>query len=275
MRKASSARRKQKTSTPVLLIVLAVLLILIAVMGWMLSRMEPETAPELPQDTDHVQSDSEAEQQPDTEGENVPGEESGTSEGEAETPEETEQGPILLQDGLQIIRMGSYAGMYMEDGSNEIVSDVMMLILENAGTQDLQLARINVVYADYTAEFEVTNLPVGEKVVLLELNRKSWQEGYERVEAENVVFFQQPMDLRDGMLELNGSEGSIEVKNISGEDIDGVIYIYYKNSASDLLYGGITYRAKVEGLSAGESQRVMTGHYSPDSCRLLMAEWSE
>lgn len=182
--------------------------------------------------------------------------------------------PMVLSDELQILSVSKYAGMYMEDGTNEIVLDVMMIILENTGTQDLQLARISIRYPDATAEFEVTNLPAGEKIVLLEKNRMAMtaEEPLSAV-VRNVVFFPENMKLQEESIRISGSNGSMEITNISGEDISGDIYVYYKNSETDLLYGGITYRTSVKGgLKAGETILIPAGHYSPDTSRILMVD---
>lgn len=188
-------------------------------------------------------------------------------------PQPTQTDTILLSDGLQILDIGSYAGIYMEDGSDETVADVMMILLENTSGQDLQLARIEIAYPDFTAAFEVTNLPAGEKVVLLEKNRHgAVAEDYLSVNTRNVVFFSEPMSLQADKLEISGSNGVLDLTNISGQDIAGPVYVYYKNSAADLLYGGITYRVELKnGLAAGETIRTITGHYSPDTSRILMA----
>ena len=189
-------------------------------------------------------------------------------------PQVTKPDPLELSDGMRILSVSKYTGMYMEDGTNEIVSDVMMIILENTGEKDLQLARIYITYVDAVAEFEVTNLPAGEKAVLLEKNRLAMKtEEPQAVETRNVVFVQEPMQLREDQIQIAGTNGSLEVTNITDRDIAGDIYIYYKNSASDLLYGGITYRASVKGgLKAGESVRIIAGHYSPDTCRIMMVD---
>jgi hypothetical protein len=183
-----------------------------------------------------------------------------------------ETSPTLeLGDGLRVLRMDRYAGIYMEDGTNEIVSDVMMLILENTSDRDLQLARIDVAYADQTAWFEVTNLPAGEKVVLLEKERMGFPgEDYLTVSTRNVVFFQEPMAVPEGLIEVSGTAGLVKLTNISGDGIPGPIYVYYKNSAEDLLYGGITYRVTAaEGLAEGETLTIPAGHYDPEQCRIL------
>lgn len=176
---------------------------------------------------------------------------------------------ISLNDGLEIDRIAGYTGVYMEDGTDEIVSDVMMIILKNNSEQDLQLARINVIYDDFTAEFEVSNLPMGEMVVLLEKNRASLpSEEYRSVEVQNVVFFENPMNLCEDLVEITGGVGYLDVTNVSGEELTGAVRVYYKNSAVDLLYGGITYVASAkEGIPAGETVRILTGHYSSgNSC---------
>ena len=89
-------------------------------------------------------------------------------------PEEVESEYPYLSDTLEIDYIGAYAGIFMEDGTDDVVSNLMMLILKNTGEKDLQLARINLHYADFVANFEVTNLPAGESVVLLERNRHEY-----------------------------------------------------------------------------------------------------
>lgn len=194
-----------------------------------------------------------------------------------EPTQATEPRDLELGQGLRIVSINSYAGIYMEDGSDETVVDVMMLILENGSGQDLQLARIDLQYPDFTAEFEVTNLPQGEKVVLLEKNRHAAvAEAPVSATARNVVFFSEPMSLREEKVEITGANGVLDVKNISGGAIAGPVYIYYKNSASDLLYGGITYRVELKnGLAEGETIRTITGHYTPAGSRVIMVTIGE
>lgn len=240
----------------VLLILLAVLL---AVLAWLASILAQREIPVLEQSVDPAQSgEVSPEQVPDAE----------------RAEEATSPQAVELSDGLLIHHISSYAGMYMEDGTNEPVADVMMIVLENTADQDLQLARISIAYEDFTAEFEVTNLPAGEKVVALEKNRHPEASGAcQSIQLKNVVFFPEVMSLQESRLKITGSNGMLTVENISGEDIPGDIYIYYKHSASDLLYGGITYRVAVRGgLKAGQSNMVVAGHYTPDTCRLLMAD---
>jgi phosphatidylserine/phosphatidylglycerophosphate/cardiolipin synthase-like enzyme len=150
-----------------------------------------------------------------------------------------------------------------------------MVILKNASEMDLQLVRIEVAYSAFTAEFEATNIPAGESVVLLERGRRELPDGeYLSVVCKNVVFFPENLSMHEDMIRIDGENGIMEVTNISNQDIDGDIFIYYKNSAVDLFYGGITYRVRIEGgLAAGESARIISAHYLPKSCRIVGIMW--
>jgi hypothetical protein len=193
------------------------------------------------------------------------------------TPSHTQEFPCYLSEGLEIDYMGPYAGIYMEDGTDEVVSNMMMLILKNTSDSDLQLARVVLHYGDFDALFETTNLPAGQSVVLLERNRHEYvSEAFVSAELQNVLFFSEPMSLMEDKFSISGGNGYLDVTNISDTDITGEVFVYYKNSATDLLYGGITYRVRLSGgISAGETVRVMTSHYHPDRCTILMVSCSE
>ncbi len=259
-KQTQSKQNRGNTGKILLLVILSVLLALLVWLGSVLSQREVPTLEQGEQPGKPEQSETGDVQQP------LPGQNA--------EPEATEPPSVELPDGLVIHYISSYAGIYMEDGTDEPVSDVMMIVLENTAEQDLQLARISIEYEDFTAKFEVTNLPAGEKVVALEKSRHpGTSEEYLSIQTKNVLFFPEPMGLEEERIEIKGHNGTLEVTNISGEDIMGDIYIYYKNSATDLLYGGITYRVPVRGgLKAGESTTVIAGHYTPDNSRLLLVD---
>ena len=159
-----------------------------------------------------------------------------TSESE---PMTIQQQPIELEQGLRILRIDRYSGIFLEDGTDEMVTDVLMVILENTAEQDLQLARITLDYGDQKAEFEVTDLPAGECVVALERSRMAFvEEELRAASAQNIVFFQERMDLAENRIKLEGKTGMIRITNQSGEDLPGPVCIYYKNRHDELYYGG-------------------------------------
>lgn len=178
--------------------------------------------------------------------------------------EEVEETSINLGSGMRIVDVGKYTGIYMEDGSDELVSGVMMIVVTNEGESDIEYAEIRLPVGDQTAQFSLSVLPAGKTVILLEQNRMPYVGGsYTTAIAENVVLFQEPLSLCEDRLKLQVLDGVINVSNVSGADITDDIVIYYKNSAVDAFYGGITYRVRIEGgLKAEELKQIVAGHFT-------------
>lgn len=191
--------------------------------------------------------------------------------------EDVVEAGIDLGRGLWITDVGKYTGVYMEDGSDEIVSGVMMIAVTNAGENDVQYAEITMPVGDGTAQFSLTTLPVGKTVILLEQNRMEYIPGeYTTAAASNVALFTQPLSLREDLLEIQLLDGAINVANISGSDIQDDIVIYYKNSAADVYYGGITYRVRLEGgMKAGELKQIMASHFSDSGSTIMFVTCGE
>ena len=181
-------------------------------------------------------------------------------------------GEVLPLDmGIVVTSIDKYTGIYMEDGTNDIVSDMLMVTIQNTAEQDLQLIRFSLVFMNYTAEFEATNIPAGASAILLEKNRHPYsKEGIRTVDVPVINFFEQPMGQQEDVLKIVGTEGTLNIQNISDQDITGDIYIYYKNWAADTYYGGITFRIKAAGgIKAGGIVQIPTGHFSSDNCRIV------
>ena len=179
---------------------------------------------------------------------------------------------ISLGKGLEIINIGSYTGLFMEQGADEIVSRVLMLVVKNTGDQTVQYGEIQLTDGTITAGFQVTTLPPGESTVLLELNKMSYEDGkaLTQASAQNVAMFATEPSLCEDRIKIQALEGVLNVTNISGQDIAGNIVIYYKNSSTDMPYGGITYRVTISGgLKAGEIRQITADHFSAKGSRVM------
>lgn len=180
--------------------------------------------------------------------------------------------PVTLGNGLTIMDIGKYTGIFMEDGTDEVVSGILMLVVKNTGEQDIQYAEISLVTDNCEAMFALTTLPVGETCVLLEQNRMGYtgKEDASRATVSNVAVFQEPLGLQEEILQLQVLDGALNVTNISGQDITGNVTIYYKNAASNMFYGGITYRVRIEGgIKAGEIKQIMASHFSDTGSKIV------
>lgn len=259
--KGKYTKKKQKNSGfRWILIVLVLIAAGIAALWIAASSREPAELP--PPETTQAPETQQTTQIPET-----------TAPAETTEPEEPFQ-PINLGYGVYLEQVRGYTGIYMEDGSDQVVSDVMMIRICNTGEDDIQLMNIEVGYPEETYNFTVTNLPAGAAAVLLELDRASMPEGNPiSAVANNVVLFSEGMEADFSVYEISGMDGALNVKNISGTDISGDVYVYYKYKIQDVYYGGITFRVKVEGgLAAGEIRQIMTSHFNPDNCEVIMIE---
>ena len=148
---------------------------------------------------------------------------------------------------------------------------VLMIVVKNKGTQDIQYAEIEMPVGDQIAYFKLSSLPVGESAVVLEQNRMAYtDQDFTKAISKNVVHFKTAMSLCKDKLEIQTLNGVINVKNISGEDITGDIVLYYKNSSTDMLYGGITYRCVITGgLKNGEIKQLQAQHFRTSGSRIM------
>ena len=191
---------------------------------------------------------------------------SGTANSDSQNTSEYQgNANINLGYGFKISDIGNYTGIYMEDGTDEVVSDVLMIVVTSTSDETLQYAKITMRAGENDAVFEVTTLLPGASIVLLEKNRMSYDKTltYDYAVAENVSFFPEEPSLMEDRVKLQFLDGVINITNISDKDIDGEIVVYYKNAASDLYYGGITYRSRVTGgLKVGQTQQIAGAHAS-------------
>lgn len=195
------------------------------------------------------------------------------------TPEQ-KQARWLLKGALQIQTIGSYSGPYWEDGSDEEVSDVLMMTVTNVTAEPIQYAAITLELGVGTAEFSVSALPAGATAVLLEQNRMTYSENtdYSQAPAEciHLAGFDKALSLQEDKLQVQILDGAANVTNISGEEISGTVILCYKNYLDGVYQGGIAYRIRLEdGLRAGEIRQVMASHIHQPGTEMVFVEIAE
>lgn len=203
-----------------------------------------------------------------------------TPEDDGNTPPAYEGSMSLnVGSGLTIVDIGPYTGMYMEDGSNEVVSGVLMCIVRNDGDRAVEYAEIKLNDGQKDIPFTLTALLPGRSVVLLATDRTAHDNSatYTATMAQSVAFFSYEPSLQADRLQIQGLDGGMNITNISDKDIAGDVVIYYKNVAADgLLYGGITYRTRISGgIKAGELKQGMTQHFSVKGSEVLFVTVAE
>lgn len=189
--------------------------------------------------------------------------------------EENENDSVYdLGNGLHIIRIESYSGEYVEDGSNQEVSNVLMIEVENKSKEPIEYAIIQMMTDDGVAEFAVSALMSGEKAVVLEKNRMIFSQSVDytklNVVCPNLANFQNEISLNEDKIEVQVLEGAVNIKNISGKDINENIAVYYKNKKDGVYLGGITYRITFSGgLKKDEIKQKMAKHLYKSNSEIL------
>ena len=182
---------------------------------------------------------------------------------------------MLLGEGIELQALSGYQGPYVEDGTDDIVSDVLAITVRNDGDKTVQYAHIILTKGETVYEFDVTTLPVGASAQLLELSRQPMPDNTDGMTAQVTacaVFDTEPTMCED-VFQIETQDTAITITNNSGSDITGQIYVYYKIAYGDLYMGGITYRVGTAGLKAGESTTCYAGHFSTDYSKLMFVTY--
>ena len=182
---------------------------------------------------------------------------------------------MLLGEGIELQALSGYQGPYVEDGTDDIVSDVLAITVRNDGDKTVQYAHIILTQGETAYEFDVTTLPVGASAQLLELSRQPMPDSTYGMTAQVTacaVFDTEPTMCED-VFQIETQDTAITITNNSGSDITGQIYVYYKIAYGDLYMGGITYRVGTAGLKAGESTTCYAGHFSTDYSKLMFVTY--
>ena len=182
---------------------------------------------------------------------------------------------MALGSGLSLMSASRFAGAFVEDGTDDIVSDVLAITVRNDGDKTVQYAHIILTQGETAYEFDVTTLPVGASAQLLELSRQPMPDSTDGMTAEVTacaVFDTEP-SLCEDVFRIETQDTAITITNNSGSEINGQIYVYYKIAYGDLYMGGITYRVGVAGLKAGESSTCYAGHFSTDYSKLMFVTY--
>lgn len=259
-------KKKKSSGLWTVLVLLAVVLGLFVAL-WIVAGNEAEEMP-LPTGPEETAAPETTAAQPDA---------TGISTEPPYTFEEEEEGftGFTLERGLEILRYGKYVGIYMEDGSDEFVTNVMMIEVHNGGEEAIQYAKITVSGPAGDAVFTLTTLMPGDTMVVLEAERKSYENTDEYTEArlDNIAVFAETPSLMEDQVQIQPLDGGFNITNISGEDITGEIAVYFKDMAGDMYYGGITYVCRIEGgLKADEVKQIMSANFTDTNSQVVFVK---
>ncbi len=168
---------------------------------------------------------------------------------------------VTVDSWLKIIEIDEYYGR-------------LAVVAENVSDDDVEYALLTVKTKNDTLTFNVSALLSGTKAVLL-CNESVGCDPYEEYTAwqtDNKVNFENPPVMNDDIIEVQVTDGSISVKNISDEDIESDIYVYYKDKKDDVVNGSVTYKIRVDALKEGSQTFVKAPDVNENNCQIIFTD---
>ena len=153
----------------------------------------------------------------------------------------------------------------------------LAVVAENVSDVDVEYALLTVKSRNNSFTFNVSVLLRGTEVVLIcnEDVGFNKEEIYTSWKTENLVVFEETPVMNDDKIEIYVTESSISVKNISGNDIESDILIYYKQKQDNLLNGSETHRIRISGLKADSQTYIKADGLNEKNCQIIFTEYDK
>lgn len=174
-------------------------------------------------------------------------------------------------DELTLLAVYNYSGYYIEDGSEDEIDSVAVLEVTNNSDQVIEYAAVTLTADSQTLTFQISLLPAGATVLVMEADRQSCSETAAFTYEGSEIAWLSSLDMCEDQVSVStDGSGAITVTNISDETIPE-LRLFYKNKLdTDEYVGGIAYTVKLENLAAGAAQTVYPSHYDPEYGEVMM-----
>lgn len=174
-------------------------------------------------------------------------------------------------ENLYLEALGGYSGNYLEDGSDELVSNVAAILVTNTSDEMLQVSQIVFQVGDgEVAQFQVSNLPAGESALVLEQQRRPYSSSDDYSYGQAASAYIEAPSMQEDKVNLDtDNAGELTLTNVGDEEFSQA-YVYYKYVQEGGAYlGGITYRVTFENVAPGESVTLTAGHFHPSNSEIM------
>lgn len=172
------------------------------------------------------------------------------------------------QSGIVLESLQKYDGPYFEDRTNDYVQGIASAVFINAGNKCLESAFIEVCLEGGSYVFEVTMLPPGMRVLVLERDKSVYLHGsvisctisdrYTETIVDEPLFIE------------NLQDGSCRLKNLSFFDISELSVFHKRWSEEMGMYlGGISYKTLIVNFQSGDELAITPGYTFPENSQIV------
>lgn len=167
---------------------------------------------------------------------------------------ETEPNGAAIGSKLKLVSLGSSNG-------------VMCAEVKNISDFDIEYCVLKASADGKNAEFVLSVLPNGETAIVFEKNKMNYSKSFLNAawSAQNEVLFSEKLGKMENVFETHCTDGALEIKNISADDVEKTIYICYKSTVSGKLSGSVSYRMKIGAIKKGETKQLFSKNVSQNS----------
>lgn len=200
-------------------------------------------------------------------GSSKPSQSDGSVQQEQAAPKPDE--PQLTYDQFSL-----YSGQYVEDGRDELVTNVAAILVTNRSGKFLDLATLTFMIDGREASFRVSGLPAGRSAWVLEASRMTATQSSTFTFVDMVTGFRENVISSTDKLSITCIGNLVTATNKSDIKLEDV-FVYYRVLHSDGNYlGGITYVIDFGTLEPGQSVEKLAGHFSAEHARIVRIGWS-
>ncbi len=183
---------------------------------------------------------------------------------QSDAPYSNAQLGITVDSWLKIIEIRDFDGR-------------LAVVVENVSDSDVEYAVLTVKTKIEELTFNASALLSGTRALLIcNENVTADPEGdYTAWEVENKILYENAPSMHKDKIEVAILNGSVSLKNISGEDISSDIYVYYKEKHEELLNGSYTGRFKIVGLKADSKTFVKAEKLNENNCQIIFIDYDD
>ncbi len=176
---------------------------------------------------------------------------------------------------LVVEQISPYSGFYVEDVSDDKVSNIAAIVLKNNGGP-LEFVGIGISQGTRSLAFTGSEIPAGAAVIIQEQNRAVFSDDPYYSCTANTTEVESFEMSEDRVSVTEEENGSLTIANLTQETIPTVV-VYYKNylSEDDVYVGGVTYRITIHDLAPGALTNGVSGHYLPGMSVILKVTTEE
>lgn len=184
--------------------------------------------------------------------------------------------PYEISDTKLLIKgMGIYEGPYLEDGSNNPVTDVAALWITNCSQHPIQQGAVVLEIDQEQYVFEIFAVPPGECVFVCESERKQFTNM--TITACSGWAVEDTWPAIQGLFTISEiGMDTLEIKNLTDQMVPHIQLLYKSyDQESNVYIGGICHTLEVLSLRPGESRTVTPYRYVRGYSRVVAAKFPQ